>query len=227
MFNNTFFSKVKIPPNELLNVIYFWLQGASWTFIKNVCGHFSQFVTNILTDLNDLAALNVNEEKLKIGGPNIIVEIDESKLAKRKYNRGHHVEGVWIVGGVEKTPERNIFVVEVSNRNAQTLQEIIEEYVVPGSIIRTDCWRGYNFLDNNNNYIHETVNHSLHFKDPITNVHTNTIEGTWSEIKNKIPARNRTTNNIGNHILGFIWRRQNQNNLWNALIQALTDYYCE
>ncbi|KAM0678812.1 hypothetical protein BDAP_000597 [Binucleata daphniae] len=38
----------------------------------------------------------------QIGGPNIIVQIDESKFGKRKYNRGHTVEGVWAFGLLRK-----------------------------------------------------------------------------------------------------------------------------
>lgn len=30
----------------------------------------------------------------KIGGNNIIVEVDETKIGRNKYNRGHHIEGV-------------------------------------------------------------------------------------------------------------------------------------
>ena len=62
------------------------------------------------------------------------VEVDESKFGKRKYNAGHHVEGVWVVGRCEKNG-REIFAVPLENRNAQTLLHIIQTYVRPGSII--------------------------------------------------------------------------------------------
>lgn len=38
------------------------------------------------------------QERGKIGGPGKIVQIDESKIGKRKYNRGRMVEGHWIIG---------------------------------------------------------------------------------------------------------------------------------
>jgi len=31
-----------------------------------------------------------------IGGPGTVVEIDESKIGKRKYNHGKRVDGVWV-----------------------------------------------------------------------------------------------------------------------------------
>ena len=74
-----------------------------------------------------------------IGGEGIIVEIDESKLGKRKYNRGHRVKGIWVVGvGVEITPERCIFAVSVQYRSADTLRAIIQDHVLPGTTVRTD-----------------------------------------------------------------------------------------
>ena len=48
------------------------------------------------------------ESPVKIGGPNIIVEIDESKFGKVKYHRCHRVGGIWIVGGVERTAEKSV-----------------------------------------------------------------------------------------------------------------------
>ncbi len=43
-----------------------------------------------------------NKAQTMIGGKNIVVEIDESKFGKRKYHRGHRVEGVWVLGMVER-----------------------------------------------------------------------------------------------------------------------------
>jgi hypothetical protein len=38
----------------------------------------------------------------KIGGPGTIVEMDESKFGKRKYNRGRRVVGKWVLGKIER-----------------------------------------------------------------------------------------------------------------------------
>jgi len=155
--------------------------------------------------------------------PGIVVEIDESKLSKRKNHRGHHDEGVWVVGGVELTEERRLFLVPVESRNSETLAQVIEEHVADGSIIRTDCWKGYAYLERREDIVHETVNHSKHFKDPLTGVHTNTIEGTWAAVKMKIARRHRTESGIGEHLFVFIWRRLNENNLWNAFLECVKE----
>ena len=78
-------------------------------------------------------------------------------------------------------PSRHLFAVSVENRNAETLRAIIARHVLPGSIVRTDLWRGYRALTDFG-LEHETVNHMEHFVDLITGVHRNTIEGTWNGI---------------------------------------------
>lgn len=111
-------------------------------------------------------------------GNRIIVEVDESKFGKCKSHKGHCVEGVWIVGGVERTPERKIFITTVEDRKKDTLHLILSNYIKKGSEIRTDCWKGYNGLARipGKHYRHQTVNHAKEFKTA-SGVHTNTIEG--------------------------------------------------
>jgi ISXO2-like transposase domain len=66
-------------------------------------------------------------------------------------------------------------------RDASTLMEIITAHVRIGSIIVTDCWKGYSKL-NLLGYEHKVVNHSRVFVNE-EGFHTNNIEGTWSSIK--------------------------------------------
>ncbi|KCZ78178.1 hypothetical protein H311_00796, partial [Anncaliia algerae PRA109] len=49
---------------------------------------------------------------VKISGPNIVVEADETKLGKRKFNRGRLVYGVWVIGGIERNTYKLCFLVE-------------------------------------------------------------------------------------------------------------------
>ncbi|KAJ8050775.1 hypothetical protein HOLleu_04103 [Holothuria leucospilota] len=44
----------------------------------------------------------ITEKSEKLGGENKRVQIDESKIGKRKYHRGHRVEGQWVFGGIEE-----------------------------------------------------------------------------------------------------------------------------
>jgi len=109
-----------------------------------------------------------------IGGPGKIVEIDEAKVGKRKYNSGRLIEGQWVFGGIERGTQ-NFFIVPVENRNTETLLAIIKERIADGTTIMSDCWKAYNCLDNEG-YRHQAVNHSINFVDPVTEAHTQNVE---------------------------------------------------
>ena len=98
------------------------ITGCSSATITHFAGLFRQLVAN-----------EVEEDEGQIGGENVIVEIDESKFGKRKYHRGHHVEGVWVIGGVERSVERRVFAEIVEKRDAATLVDVVRRRVAPGS----------------------------------------------------------------------------------------------
>ena len=60
-----------------------------------------QTIRKILKSTGKLLPQNVS-----IGGPGIIVEIDESKFGKRMYYRGHRVNGAWVLVMFERIPAR-------------------------------------------------------------------------------------------------------------------------
>ena len=149
----------------------------------------------------------------KIGGFGHIVELDESKFGKRKYNRGKRVEGSWLLGMIDigtkdhPAPEGN-FRLEIcpdNKRDAETLLPLIQKHVAPGTTIYSDCWKAYYTLEELN-YEHFTVNHSQNFKDPITGVHTNHIESNWRPLKRQLQGSNK--NNLADHLCEFLWRRE-------------------
>ncbi len=41
----------------------------------------------------EVCEVNIIKNNMKIGGENKRVQIDESKIGKRKYHRGHRIEG--------------------------------------------------------------------------------------------------------------------------------------
>ena len=56
-----------------------------------------------------------NLGKEQIVGEGKRVQIDESKIGKRKYYQGHYVEWQWVFGGIEEE-SRKCFIVTVETR---------------------------------------------------------------------------------------------------------------
>ena len=85
----------------------------------------------------------------------------------------------WVLGGIERN-SNNCFLVPVAVRDAATMVHIIQQYVLPGTLIITDEWRAYSSLSNLG-YGHQTVNHSQQFVNPINGAHTQNVVA--SEVK--------------------------------------------
>ncbi len=83
-------------------------------------------------------------------------------------------------------------------------------------------WKGYSeeiFAEHGSS--HEVVNHSIEFKDSVSGVHTNTIEGTWSGVKDGLKKRKRGAQFVNDELWRFIWERQNKGNRWQMLLLAI------
>jgi hypothetical protein len=209
----------------MIEIGYYWLSNASNAQIETYTGISDKTVTAFIKYLRELVADSLDPIDFVIGGKGIIVEIDETKLGKRKYNRGHKVEGVWVLVGVERTLDRKVFLRIIEHRDSETLTSIILQHVMPGSIIITDYWKGYLSLSDHD-FTHLRVNHSITFKDEITGACTNTVEGTNNAMKTSIPPRQRTKE-CENNLWEFIWRRRNKESLWEGYINAIRNTFYE
>src|SRR5947207_2250924 len=87
-------------PIYIIHPLTLSIQLAEKVFLlKSFYFHFHTFITTVASYYDifrDLVAASLDDEDCQIGGEGVIVEIDEIKMGKRKYNRGHRVEGVWV-----------------------------------------------------------------------------------------------------------------------------------
>ena len=118
----------------------------------------------------------------------MIVEIDESYFFHRKYNKSRYRKGQWVFGAIERDTGF-CFLQVVKDRTQETLEELIQKWILPGSIIMSDGWAYYANIENIDDgiYLHEVILHKNNFVDPNdTRIHTQNIENTWMRTKAKL-----------------------------------------
>ncbi|KAG1035347.1 hypothetical protein G6F43_013243 [Rhizopus delemar] len=137
--DGSFFQGRKSIIHQKLLVVYLFLLQVTIGTISTMTGLSLPTVRSIIKDIYQVMEADLRIEDAQVSGVGsdgqpIVVEIDESKFGKRKYNKGKRVDGVWVVGGVERTPERKVFLLTVPNRNQNTLKLIVDTFVKDGNI---------------------------------------------------------------------------------------------
>ena len=108
------------------------------------------------------------------------IEVDESYFGgRRKGKRGRGAGGKTPVFGLLKRGGR-VYTKIIPDARGETLMPIIQEKVIPDSIVYSDCWQGYNVLDVSE-FRHYRINHSKLFADKQN--HINGIENFWNQAK--------------------------------------------
>jgi len=149
--------------------------------------------------------LDCKYDEGEIGGEGHIVEIDECKIGRRKYNKGRMIDGHWILGMIDREGGFRLEICPNNKRDRATLEELIKKHVAPGTTIMTDCWRGYAGL-NQQGFEHFTVNHKYHFVNPETGANTQMIESNWRPLRKRL-SRGVKDEQLAMHMCEFLWRK--------------------
>jgi hypothetical protein len=151
-----------------------------------------------------------------LGGEGVIVEIDESMFKRVKHNRGKDMHNLsakqlWVFGMTERGANGGTgltYMETVRTRDARKLLRIIYKHCRPGTIIYSDLWKAYkNIPKLDKSFVHYTVNHSLHFVEPGTQIHTNGIECIWGLAKSKLRKQNGIRRGlVESYVNVFLWK---------------------
>ncbi|XP_049307702.1 uncharacterized protein LOC125777304 [Bactrocera dorsalis] len=224
----TWFEGVKISFPHVFYIMYFTREGI---YRENYVSVGKKLSSATISDWYSycreavvIFQLDHQEFKGKIGGPGKVVQIDESKFGKRKYNKGRRVEGHWVLGMIEDGSEDlRLEVCSDNVRSAEVLIPLIRKHVHEGTTIRTDFWRAYECLPEYG-YNHEKVNHS----DPGNpfvaedGTHTQRIESHWRVVKRFFYKDNyNNPANFADVIVEFLWRREIQKKHTDPFIALL------
>ena len=166
---------------------------------------------------------------IKMPGKKGVVHSDPDDPPRRRANsvKGH---GTWdndrppVVGTVgRESGEVRLEVRRGSSRNE--LQPHVEKYSKPGATVNTDEWQGYNRIEQSGR-VRRAVNHQVPQcvwakdmdGDGVNEVHTNTIEGFWTGLRNFLrPFRGVNKVYLQQYVIVHQWAH----NLKKATIEFL------
>ncbi|KAF7696590.1 hypothetical protein CDIK_1734 [Cucumispora dikerogammari] len=170
--HNTIFLGIKISFKKIVQVMYKWCQKTNLKAIKHEYGIDYKAINSVIAIIRKKITKKISQ---KIGDNGKNVEIDETCVSKRKFNKGRMVKNMWCVGGISRETKAFFFEV-VETRNMANLDKIIEKNVHINTLVMTDEWKGYLNVENLG-FFHKKINHSKHFVGPNdTSIHTQNIE---------------------------------------------------
>ncbi|QQP51686.1 Uncharacterized protein FKW44_013120 [Caligus rogercresseyi] len=185
--------------SQIIKLVCAWALKIPLTTVPHMFDITTKTAIMWYKSFRDVCSQILNRYPYKIGGPGMVVQIDESLMAKRKYHRGHLVPERWVFGGYcPNTKEGFLFMVE--NRSATVLLPLIVENAAYGGIPQLPVLPPFQ---------HEVVNHSQNFVDPGTGAHTNNVECYWKNAKRRFKSMagvHDTT--LSGHLDEFKWREK-------------------
>ncbi|KAG0435390.1 hypothetical protein DMUE_4750, partial [Dictyocoela muelleri] len=147
--NNGFLKRSRVSLNILLRIIYTFTANFDIVQIEITTGLSKNTIIAYRKMIIEQIKNSKDQLFGKIGGPGIKVQIDETAICRGKIiinpssTLDDDDEIQWLVGGIEETEEKIFFLVIVPNREVENIYGVLENNVLPGSIIITDEFSSY------------------------------------------------------------------------------------
>lgn len=224
----TVFEKSRTPLTKWFYAMYLFTasrHGVPARELERQLGVTYKCAWRIAHELRKLMAMA--DYKGPMGGPGKHLEADETWVGGRarghEQGKGARVNKTIVMGIVER--EGNVRAGIVPNETAESLEGSVSRNVRKGSLISTDEHVSYKRL-REAGYLHRTVVHSKG-EYARGEVHTNTIEGYWSRLKNSIKGTHIhvSPQHLNKYVAEFSYRynmRKQPQEMFNRMILAIS-----
>ncbi|WUR04296.1 DDE-TNP-IS1595 domain-containing protein [Vairimorpha necatrix] len=214
---NSFLPGIKLSFEFFLFVVFLVLCNSNYRLIKCLTCVSNDTILKIKLKLREYIRKKL-ETDCKIGGSG--VQVDETVLCRRGTIRvpSRADDGikdtVWILGLIEAVDRKKFCIVQVPDRKINTLTKIIEDIVLPGSVLISDGHPSYPGVAANLKLKHIIVNHSIGFTNE-EGFHTNNIENFGSGMKSEMTKQHGVKRvNIESWLEEFTFRKNFLNNVF-------------
>ena len=182
----TIFHKSPTPLTTWFYAIYLMAQTRCGISAKQIQRETGVTYKTAWRMFKQIRSMLYDDKPKPVGGKNSRgVEVDETYIGGRKrgVGAGYPKHKTMVVGVVERGGQVRAFAGGTSS--GSTLLPIIHEHVLPKSTVFTDELIGYDGVSKirDRGYTHRRINHSEKIY-VVGDVHTNTIDGFWSLLKN-------------------------------------------
>ncbi|KAG0425750.1 hypothetical protein DMUE_6014 [Dictyocoela muelleri] len=191
---NTILERFKKPIYIFLRIVYGFSANFDYCQME-ILGEISkQTYSNVRKLIVSKIKSKENEIWGKIGGNGIAVQIDETAICRGRIIQNpsstlDETPGIqWLIGGVEVSESKKIFLEIIPNRTISTIHEVFQRHLNEGTIIITDGYPSYPSAVREFGSEHIIVPHNEGFTNSEGH-HTNLVENLWSHLKSEYKIR--------------------------------------
>lgn len=213
------FSYFDVKLADILHLMMYWylkhdLENVPYNFQMDV-----QTAAELFTFCKEMCMIDLIKNSVQIGGKDVYIEVDVCKLGEMKYARDKLPAGNFVVGGVNKRTNDCFFTV-IDRNTRQDFFNAIREWVLPGTVLISECWKLYNCYSDEE-FMHLCTTNNLTFKNAVMSEREKSIAAARLSFEGPLRKDYETEMVLDRDLAEYIWRKKCNNTNPERLFKTL------